>query len=55
MKVKKSLVKTPIILNLDFNMQVLNKYKINENAIIINVEGDMKIRSKRFSGINKNN
>ena len=53
--VKKSLVKTPIILNLDFNMQVLNKYKINENAIIINVEGDMKIRSKRFSGININN
>lgn len=52
--VKKSLVKTPIILNLDFNMQVLNKYKINENAIIINVEGDMKIRSKRFSGININ-
>lgn len=35
-------------------MQVLNKYKINENAIIINVEGDMKIRSKRFSGININ-
>lgn len=52
---KKSLLKPPIILNLDFNMQVLNKYKINENAIIINVEGDMKIRSKRFSGININN
>ena len=52
---KKSLLKPQIILNLDFNMQVLNKYKINENAIIINVEGDMKIRSKRFSGININN
>ncbi len=52
--VKKSLVKTPIILNLDFNMQVLNKYKINENVIIINIEGDMKIKSKRFSGININ-
>ena len=53
--IKKSLLKPKIILNLDFNMQVLNKYKINENAIIINVEGDMKIRSKRFSGININN
>ena len=53
--IKKSLLKPQIILNLDFNMQVLNKYKINENAIIINVEGDMKIRSKRFSGININN
>ena len=52
---KKSLLKPKIILNLDFNMQVLNKYKINENAIIINVEGDMKIRSKRFAGININN
>ena len=52
---KKSLLKPQIILNLDFNMQVLNKYKINENAIIVNVEGDMKIRSKRFSGININN
>ena len=52
---KKSLLKPKIILNLDFNMQVLNKYKINENAIIVNVEGDMKIRSKRFSGININN
>ena len=52
---KKSLLKPQIILNLDFNMQVLNKYKINENAIIINVEGDIKIRSKRFSGININN
>ena len=27
---KKSLLKPQIILNLDFNMQVLNKYKINE-------------------------
>lgn len=53
--IKKSLLKPKIILNLDFNMQLLNKYKINENAIIINVEGDMKIRSKRFSGININN
>lgn len=53
--VKKSLAKPPIILNLDFNKQVLNKYRINENAIIINVEGDMKIKSKRFYGININN
>ena len=51
---KKSLTKAKMILNLDFNRQVLNKYKINENAIIINVEGDMKIKSKRFSGININ-
>ena len=33
---------------------MLNKYKINENAIILNIEGDMKINSKRFAGINVN-
>lgn len=51
---KKSLVRPQIILNLDFNKEVLNKYKIDENAIIINLEGDMKIESKRFNGININ-
>lgn len=51
---KKSLIKPKIILNLDFNRQVLNRYKINENAIIVNVEGDMKINSKRFCGTNIN-
>ena len=51
---KKSLLKPQIILNLDFNIEVLNKYKINENAIIINLEGEMKIVTKRFNGININ-
>ena len=52
--IKKSLARPKIILNLDFNRQMLNKYKINENAIILNIEGDMKINSKRFAGINVN-
>lgn len=51
---KKSLLKPTIILNMDFNKILLNKYKINENAIIINLEGDMKIEEKRFNGINVN-
>lgn len=51
---KKSLVKPQIILNLDFNKELLNKYRINENAIIVNLEGDMKIEEKRFNGINVN-
>lgn len=51
---KKSLLKSQIILNMDFNKEVLNKYKINENVIIINLEGDMKIEEKRFNGININ-
>lgn len=51
---KKSLLKSQIILNIDFNKVVLNKYKINENAVIVNLEGDMKINEKRFNGINVN-
>lgn len=51
---KKSLAKPKIILNIDFNKEVLNKYRINENAIIVNLEGDMKINEKRFNGININ-
>ena len=48
---KKSLLNSSIILNIDFNKDVLNKYKINDNAIIINLEGNMKINNKRFNGI----
>lgn len=51
---KKSLLKPQIILNIDFNKELLNKYRINENAVIINLEGDIKIDEKRFNGININ-
>lgn len=51
---KKSLLKPQIILNIDFSKEVMNKYKINEEAIIVNLEGDMKIEDKRFNGINVN-
>lgn len=51
---KKSLLKPVIILNMDFNKEVLNKYRINENAVIVNLEGDIKIQEKRFNGINVN-
>lgn len=48
---KKSLLKAEMILNMDFSKEILNKYQINENAIIVNLEGDMKIDNKRFNGI----
>lgn len=51
---KKSLLKPKIILNIDFNKETLNKYNINENAVILNLEGDMKVEKKRFNGINVN-
>ena len=51
---KKSLAKANVILNIDFNKELLNKYHINENAIILNLEGDIKIENRRFNGININ-
>ncbi len=51
---RKSLAKAPIILNIDFPKELLNKYNIYDEAIIINLKGNMKINSKRFNGININ-
>lgn len=51
---KKSLLKPQLILNIDFNKELINKYRINENAVIVNLEGNIKIESKRFNGINVN-
>jgi len=51
---KKSLLKSKIILNMDYNKEMINRYRINENAIIINLEGNIKIEQKRFNGINVN-
>lgn len=52
---KKSLMKSQIIINVDFPKELINKYKINENSIIINIKGKIKINQKRFNGININN
>lgn len=52
---KKSLQKSELILNIDFCSEVLNKYKIYEKAVILNLEGSVKIDNKRFEGISINN
>jgi len=49
---KKALLKQDIILNFDFIEEEINKYYINEQAIIVNFENKIKINSKRFVGIN---
>ena len=51
---KASLLKANIILNLDFTNEIINEYKIYNNAIIINILGNVIIKSKKFSGININ-
>lgn len=51
---KKSLSKSQIILNIDFPKELINKYNVNENAIIVNIKGNVKIKNKRFNGLNIN-
>lgn len=51
---RKSLLNSNIIINIDFNEEIFNKYFINPNAIIINVKEKININSKRFQGININ-
>lgn len=52
---KKSLIKSQIILNIDFPTELINKYNIKDDAIIVNIKGKTKINKKRFSGLNINN
>lgn len=51
---KKSLAKSKIILNVDFPSELVNKYNIYEEAIIVNLKNKVKINKKRFNGININ-
>lgn len=52
---RKSLLKAEIILNFDFPKELLNQFVIYDKSTIIDLEGDVKIRKKRFCGkiINK--
>jgi len=52
---RKSLAKSSIIINLDFPEELVNKYAINPDAIIVNINNQIKIKSKQFSGINVHN
>ena len=52
---KKSLMKSNIIINVDFPKELLNKYRIKEDSNIINLRGKIKIVQKRFNGLNINN
>ena len=51
---RKILSKTNIILNFDFPTELINRYNINSEATIINFNGNVKIKDKRFNGLNIN-
>ena len=50
----KSLSNANLIINIDFPEEIKNKYEINSNAIIVNIFNEIKIRAKKFNGININ-
>jgi len=50
--IKKSLIKSNLIINIDFSKDILNKYKINKNAIIIHVNQKVRLDTISFNGIN---
>lgn len=47
---KKSLLKAELILNIDFPKEVLNQFAIFDKSTIINLEGNMSIKKKRYCG-----
>ena len=51
---KTDLLKTNIIINMDFMEDIINKYNLPKQGIIININGGIKIKSKKFNGINTN-
>ena len=48
---RKGLLKSKIILNLDFPSELVNKYNIYDQAIIVNFQNNVKIKKKRYNGI----
>ena len=47
---KKALVNAKLVINVDFPEEMINKYTINDEAIILNLEENIKIKKKRFNG-----
>lgn len=52
---QKDLLKNNIIINIDFCEEEINKYNIYSKCVIVNVNNEIKIKTKKFNGININN
>lgn len=51
---KKDLLSAETILNIDFPKELITKYRVSNESIIINICDEIKIESKKFKGININ-
>lgn len=52
---KKALKRAKYILNINLTKEELQKYKINRNAIIVNIKEEVKYNDLSFEGVNVNN
>lgn len=52
---RKALKRAKYIININLNKTELEKYRINRNAVIINIREDVKYDNVSFDGINVNN
>lgn len=52
---RKSLLKSDVVINIDFVEENLKEYKLNNNCAIINISNAIKVYNKGFNGININN
>ena len=48
---RKSLRNADIILNYDFVQEEINRYNLKENAILVNMQENVKVKRKRFNGL----
>ena len=51
---KRGLLKSNLIINLDFPEDIVNSYSLPKNGIIVNMNEKIAIKSKKFNGINCN-
>ena len=47
---KRSLIKAKLIINVDFPNELINKYNINQESIILDLYGNTKINKKSYNG-----
>lgn len=51
---KKGLLKSGIVINIDFPEELINKCKFNNKAVLVNLNDKIVISSKSFTGVNVN-
>jgi len=51
---KKDLLNSDIVINIDFPKEILKKYQLPNKCVLLNINEEYEIKSKKFNGININ-